>query len=102
MARGPSAIIVLPEGKTLITQLIKFRLFPFRSPLLREYQLIYFPSATKMFQFTEYSSPYSIYSNKGHPDISQDGFPHSEIFGSKVACHLTEAYRRLLRPSSSS
>jgi len=31
----------------------------------------------------------------------QDGLPHSEISGSKVACHLTEAYRRLLRPSSS-
>ena len=29
------------------------------------------------------------------------GFPHSEISGSKVACHLSEAYRRLLRPSSS-
>ena len=28
------------------------------------------------------------------------GFPHSEILGSKVACHLPEAYRRLLRPSS--
>ncbi|KKR56049.1 MAG: hypothetical protein UT94_C0049G0008 [Candidatus Uhrbacteria bacterium GW2011_GWF2_40_263] len=28
------------------------------------------------------------------------GFPHSEISGSKVACHLPEAYRRLLRPSS--
>ena len=28
------------------------------------------------------------------------GFPHSEIFGSKVVCQLPEAYRRLLRPSS--
>ena len=28
------------------------------------------------------------------------GFPHSEIFGSKVAYRLPEAYRRLLRPSS--
>ena len=28
------------------------------------------------------------------------GFPHSEIFGSKGVCHLPEAYRRLLRPSS--
>ena len=28
------------------------------------------------------------------------GFSHSEISGSKVACHLPEAYRRLLRPSS--
>ena len=31
----------------------------------------------------------------------QIGLPHSDIPGSKVACHLTEAYRRLLRPSSS-
>jgi len=31
----------------------------------------------------------------------QDGFPHSDISGSQVACHLTEAFRRLLRPSSS-
>ena len=30
-----------------------------------------------------------------------EGFPHSEISGSKVAYHLPEAYRRLLRPSSS-
>jgi hypothetical protein len=30
-----------------------FRLFPFRSPLLRESRLISFPSATKMFQFAE-------------------------------------------------
>ncbi len=30
-------------------------LFPFRSPLLRESQLISFPSGTKMFQFPEYT-----------------------------------------------
>ena len=29
-----------------------------------------------------------------------DGFPHSGIFGSQLACQLPEAYRRLLRPSS--
>ena len=28
------------------------------------------------------------------------GFPHSEISGSKVVCHLPEAYRRLPRLSS--
>ena len=28
------------------------------------------------------------------------GFPHSEIFGSKLVCQLPEAYRRLQRPSS--
>jgi hypothetical protein len=32
--------------------------------------------------------------------VCHTGFPHSEISGSQVACHLTEAYRRLLRPSS--
>src|SRR3989344_1441684 len=33
--------------------------------------------------------------------LHRTGLPHSEISGSKVACHLPEAYRRLLRPSSS-
>ena len=28
------------------------------------------------------------------------GFPHSDIFGSKLAWQLPEAYRSLLRPSS--
>src|SRR5262245_51450537 len=28
------------------------------------------------------------------------GFPHSDIPGSQVGCHLPEAYRRLRRPSS--
>ena len=31
-----------------------------------------------------------------------DGFPHSEIPGSKSVCRLPEAYRRLQRPSSPS
>jgi len=30
------------------------------------------------------------------------GFPHSEIAGSELVCQLTDAYRRLLRPSSAS
>ena len=28
------------------------------------------------------------------------GFPHSDIFGSKLVCQLPEAFRRLPRPSS--
>ena len=32
--------------------------------------------------------------------LIQSGFSHSEISGSKLVCQLTEAYRRLLRPSS--
>ena len=33
-------------------------------------------------------------------DTLAGGFPHSEISGSKVICHLPEAYRRLSRLSS--
>jgi hypothetical protein len=33
-----------------------YRLFPFRSPLLWESRLIYFPAATEMFQFTAFAS----------------------------------------------
>ena len=34
---------------------IGFRLFPFRSPLLRESRLLSFPPATKMFQFAGFA-----------------------------------------------
>src|SRR5438128_8131833 len=33
-------------------------------------------------------------------DTPKGGFPHSEIFGSKLICQLPEAYRRLSRLSS--
>ena len=39
---------------------------------------------------------YSVHDTR----LMTGGFPHSEIFGSKVVCHLPEAYRRLLRLSS--
>ena len=38
-----------------------------------------------------------IYSAEGTP---KGGFPHSDIFGSKLICQLPEAFRRLSRPSS--
>ena len=44
--------------------------------------------------------PLPMYSEVGSPFMTTTGFPHSEILGSTVACHLPEAYRRLLRPSS--
>jgi hypothetical protein len=37
---------------------IKFRLFPFRSPLLRESFLLSFPLGTKMFQFPRFALTY--------------------------------------------
>jgi len=52
-----------------------------------------------MFQFAGCSSRPK---RSGFLSLQERGFPHSEICGSKVACHLTAAYRRLLRPSSSS
>ena len=53
-----------------------------------------------MFQFPEYTL-FFLCIQKTVTEVCSAGFPHSEISGSKVACHLTEAYRRLLRPSSS-
>ena len=39
-----------PEGS------LRFGLFPFRSPLLRESLLLFFPGVTKMCQFAPYAS----------------------------------------------
>ena len=69
-------------------------LVPVRSPLLGESLLMSFPPATEMFQFAGFASrPYVFRS--GYP--KRDGFPHSEIPGSKpahgspgliAACHV--------------
>ncbi len=77
---------------------IEFRLFPFRSPLLRESHAIYFPLATEMFHFAR-SSLYSYEFTAQYP-VKRDGFPHSDILGSKLAWELPGAYRTLQRPSS--
>ena len=58
-----------------------------------------FPLATEMFHFTR-SSPFKL-AQEQYFDFIRNGFPHSEIHGSKVAWDLTEAYRTLQRPSSS-
>ena len=76
-----------------------FRLFPFRSPLLRESRLISFPPATEMFQFAGFA-PHTYGFSVRY--LLRGGFPHSEIAGSQVVCHLTDAYRRLPRLSSPS
>jgi hypothetical protein len=52
-----------------------------------------------MFQFAGFASvPYVF----RHGYRLRGGFPHSETLGSKLACQLPEAYRRLLRLSSPS
>ena len=74
-------------------------LVPVRSPLLRESRLISFPPVTEMFQFTGFAPHAYLFSMRY---LLRGGFPHSEIAGSKVVCHLADAYRRLPRPSSPS
>ena len=88
-----------PDCSTNARRLTPTGLFPFRSPLLRESRLISFPPVTEMFQFTGFA----LYTYLFSAQYSRScGFPHSEIAGSKVVCHLADAYRRLPRPSSPS
>ena len=51
-----------------------------------------------------FTSPRSLHTtytfSGGYRDMTPGGFPHSDILGSQVGCHLPEAYRRLPRPSS--
>ena len=57
---------------------VRFVLFPFQSPLLRESRLLSFPAGTKMFQF----SASAIVTDH----LRRDGKSHSRIPGSKAAC----------------
>jgi len=63
-------------------------------------QFVSIPLGTKMFQFPRFT-PYNLCIQLQVLWVYHSGFPHSDISGSKVACHLAEAFRRLLRPSSS-
>ena len=65
-------------------------LFRFRSPLLTESRLISFPLGTEMFHFPRYTR----HINCAAIEVHSMRFPYSEIFGSKIARHLPEAYRR--------
>ena len=64
---------------------IRFGLFPFRSPLLRESIFLSLPPGTKMFQFPGFPSmPYVF--RHGYLALPPGGFPHSDIYGSTPAC----------------
>ena len=77
------------------TPFSRFRLLLFRSPLLRESLLLSFPLATKMFQFTRLSL--------ACPWIQQQFERLTYIGNPRIYAYfqLPEAFRRLLRPSSS-
>jgi hypothetical protein len=83
-----------------------FGLFRVRSPLLAESLLFSVPAGTEMVHFPALPSRAYEFS-AGFSGISQRGFPHSEIPGSKLICSspgLIAAYRvlhRLLVPRHS-
>ena len=58
-----------------------------------------FPLGTEMFHFPRFP-PLTLCIQVRVCRVHLQGFPHSDILGSKVACHLPGAYRRLPRPSS--
>ena len=79
---------------------VRFGLFPFRSPLLRESLLFSFPRGTKMFQFPRLLIHAYVFSMDwlGFPPA---GLPHSGIPGSSPACgypRLFAACHALLQP----
>ena len=93
---GPASPTTRPEFAPW-----SFRLFPVRSPLLRESLLISVPPGTEMFHFPGLS--------RAHYEFMCTlltsrpvGFPHSEISGSKAVCaspKLIAAYHVLHRLS---
>ena len=79
----------------------EFRLFPFRSPLLRESLLLSLPVGTEMFQFPTFalSCLYIQQEVSAHYDRQVTPFGDPRVSG---CLHLPEAYRSLPRPSSPS
>ena len=84
----------------LISKLIRFRLFLFRSPLLQESSFLSFPVGTEMFQFPTFPSIYYFTHIWISRLFSLLEFPHSDIYGSLDICsspQLFAAYHVLLR-----
>ncbi len=92
--RSHDPLHTTPTGLTCT----RFRLFPVRSPLLRESLLLYFPGATEMCQFTPFTDPVLCIQTGTTPITRRRVFP-SEISGSSACVRLTGAYRSLPRPS---
>ena len=79
-----------------------FGLFPFRSPLLWESQLISFPVSTEMCHFPTFARHASMDSKRGNPDCSGLGCPIRRS-GDPLVCsslRLIAAYHVLLRLSA--
>ena len=78
-----------------------FRLFPFRSPLLRESNFLSLPGGTEMSHFPPLA-PFRLCIQRmvtGHDSRRVPPFGHPRV---EAYLQLTEAYRSLSRPSSPS
>ena len=76
-----------------------FRLFPFRSPLLRESNFLSLPRGTEMSHFPPLAS-FRLCIQRTMTGLPPVGFPHSDIPGSKTVCvspRLIAAYHVLHR-----
>jgi hypothetical protein len=92
-------VTLLTRSCNPAVQARRFRLFRFRSPLLSESLLIYFPPGTEMVHFPGLART-RLYIQRAVCRFYRHGFPHSEIPGSKPACgspRLIAASHVLLR-----
>ena len=80
---------------TPIPQGDRFRLCPFRSPLLRASRLISLPAGTEMFQFPAFASPLPVMTDLTVRRVAPFGH-----LGITACVPLPRAYRSLPRPSS--
>src|ERR1700691_2352074 len=78
-------ITLLTRSYNPDVQAHRFGLFRFRSPLLSESRLIYFPPGTEMVHFPGFARTH-LYIQRAVYWFYQYVFPHSEIPGSKPAC----------------
>jgi hypothetical protein len=88
-----------PEATPAGLTLQRFRLFPVRSPLLRESLLLSLPPGTEMVHFPGFASP-ALCVQAGNHTVSRCGVPpfgNPRITGCVL---LPAAYRSLPRPSS--
>ena len=78
-------VTLLTRSYNPVPQAGRFGLFRFRSPLLSESRLIYFPPGTEMVHFPGLART-RLWIQRAVVRFYRTGFPHSEIPGSKPAC----------------
>jgi hypothetical protein len=88
-----------PHNACMLMNAARFRLIPFRSPLLRKSRFLSVPGVTEMFQFSPLASRELCIHSRNDAVLPHRVAP----FGNpriKACVQLTGAYRSLPRPSS--